>query len=474
MVITLEMYKQIRRMTLDGLSQRAIAKQLHISRNTVRKFMNGAAVPWERKPYERAPNVLTENVKAFIQSCIEQDAAEGTYKQHHTAKRIFERLVEEQQFAGSYSTVRAYVRELRAETGKVFVPLCFSPGEAVQIDWGEARIYLNGEKLTVYLFCARLCYSGAPIVFAYRRQNNESFLDALVRTMDYFGGAPRRIIFDNAKVAVKDGFGANARVQDGYAALAAHYGFEPVFCNPASGNEKGLVEGLVGFSRRNFCVPVPQVRSMYELNQQLLDRCRNYLTHHISGKTADVGTLLRADREALAPLPEHRYDPAKRVESKVNAYSTVRYDTNTYSVPVKYCGRKAALRILPEQIDIYCDGELVASHERCFARQQSIYKLEHYLPLLKRKGRALFQARPVRETVPAYFLDWLSRQSSMKPKELVTLLEESQTIGYDAVIRGDRVLSVPEPPAIQDEIQVNAVDLAAYDTLYAARGRAVI
>lgn len=101
----------------------------------------------------------------------------------------------------------------------------------MQIDFGEATVYLSGVKTVVNLFCARLCYSGAPLVLAYRRQNEESFLDALIQVFQYFGGVPKRVIFDNGKVAVKDGFGAHARKQAGYAALAAHYGFEAIFCN---------------------------------------------------------------------------------------------------------------------------------------------------------------------------------------------------------------------------------------------------
>jgi transposase len=139
------------------------------------------------------------------------------------------------------------MRAARKET-KAFVPLKFAPGEAVQIDWGEATVYINEEKQVVNLFCARLCHSCAPFVMAFKRQNLESFLDGIIHTFQYYGGVPRRVIFDNARVAVKSGFGAHAAVQDDYKQLSAHYGFEPVFCNPASVNEKGLVENLVELS----------------------------------------------------------------------------------------------------------------------------------------------------------------------------------------------------------------------------------
>jgi len=240
-------YYEIRKRYLAGESQRHIAKTMGISRNTVKKYCEGNAVPWERKTPVRESTVLTDDVVAFIEQCLLEDEAEGLKKQQHTAKRIYDRLVDEAGFTGGESTVRAKVQELKAAMPKAFVPLQFDPGEAIQVDWGEAQVYLDGIRTKVNLFCARLCYSCRPIVLAYHRQNEESFLDAFVRVFDICSGVPGKVIFDNGKVAVKDGFGAHARKQAGYTALTAHYSFEAVFCNPAEGHEKGLVEGLVGW-----------------------------------------------------------------------------------------------------------------------------------------------------------------------------------------------------------------------------------
>jgi len=467
-VITVNIYKEVRRRWMNGESQRSIARNLGISRNTVKKYCEGANVPWERKPYLRSPTVLTEEVKDFITDCLKTDEEEGTSKQRHTAKRIFDRLVVEKGFVGGETTIRAYVHQLKGKTAEAFIPLAFSPGDAVQIDWGEATIYLAGSRLVVNLFCARLCYSDVPFVIAYRRQNSESFLDGLVQAFEYFGGAPKRVIFDNAKVAVKDGFGANARATDSYAALAAHYGFEPVFCNIASGNEKGLVEGLVGFSRRNFCVPIPKVQTMAELNYELRNSCEKYKEHLVQGRDATVGILYEAEKPLLFPLPLYRYDSAKRAEGKVSPYSTVRFDTNSYSVPVEHCGKQVSIKAHPECIEIFRNGEIIASHQRCFQRQQSIYCLEHYLPLLERKGRAIFQAKPVKDNVPDYFLEWLRRQD-LKPKQLVELLRLSTEFGFDTVMQSPvtplLTLPIMPSPVIQDVVQVATVDLSAYDAL---------
>ena len=471
MVITVNDYRDIRNRWLQGESQRSIARNLGISRNTVKKYCEGATLPGIRKEYVRQASVLTPEVITFVERCLKEDADEALKKQCHTARRIFTRLVNESGFTGSEASIRRLVREMRGKIPEVFVPLEFDPGDAVQIDWGEATIYLRGGRRTVFLFCARLCHSDAPFVIAYRRQNSESFLDALVQTFEYYCGTPRRVIFDNAKVAVKDGFGANARATDSYATLAAHYGFEPVFCNVASGNEKGLVEGLVGFSRRNFCVPVPRVDSMDELNALLRKNCLEYLDHRVAGRESTVGDLLVAEKRFLYPLPAYRYDPAKRAEGKVSGYSTVRYDTNSYSVPIQYTGKTVAIRALPERIEIFHDGVMIAAHQRCFAREKSVYQLDHYLPLLEQKGRAIFQAKPVRDNVPGYFLEWL-RSQEMKPKELVECLRMFLVYGADAVMQGKAATAAIPVPVIQDIVQVATVDLTAYDALCGVQGRA--
>ena len=168
-------------MQLEGVtSQRGAAKRLGISRNTVKKYWEGDNVPWDHKPYNRDATVMTPEVVQFIKDCLDEDDANGIKKQRHTARRIYQRLVEEHGFSGSESSVRNLVHELRAERkiSQVYIPLRFAPGDAVQIDWGEATVFMNGEKEKINLFCARLCHSCAPYVIAYKRQNLESFLDA--------------------------------------------------------------------------------------------------------------------------------------------------------------------------------------------------------------------------------------------------------------------------------------------------------
>ena len=309
----MEVYEKIRYLhEQEGLSQRGIASHLGISRNTVKKYFDGSHVPWQRQGISgRYPTVGTEDVIDFITSCFEADTTENIKKQKHTAKRIYTRLVEERGFTGGESTIRRLVAELKNIPAKAFIPLEYDPGEAVQIDWGEATVYLKGKKMIIHLWCMRECYSADIFCKAFYRPNQESFLEGQVSGFEFFSGIPQRIIFDNARVAVKEGFGIHAKVQDQYSAFAAHYAFKTEFCNIASGHEKGLVEGLVGWARRNIFVPIPRVDTIEELNNELLKRCQKYRDHRIVDRQHSVGTMAEIAAAKMIPLPKYRFDPSR-------------------------------------------------------------------------------------------------------------------------------------------------------------------
>ncbi len=449
MVITMQDYDEIRRRYNAGESQRHIAKSLGISRNTVKKYCEGNAVPWERKTPVRTSTVLTDDTVQFIKNCLAEDTEEHLKKQSHTAKRIYDRLVDETGFAGGESTIRAKVHELKETVPKAFIPLQFDMGEAMQVDWGEATVYFGGEKTKINIFCARLCYSCRSFVFAYHHHNEESFLDAFVRTFEAMGGVPKKVIFDNGRVAVKDGFGKHAKAQQGYTQLSAHYSFSAVFCNPAEGHEKGLVEGLVGWARRNILVPVPRVADIEELNALFTERCELYESHSIKGKPATVGEMYLTEKDLLQPLPGYRFETAKCTNARVNAFSTVRFKTNSYSVPVKYTGMEVGIKGYPETVEVYCNGALIATHKRCFGRNQSIYHLEHYMPLLDMRKRAILDAAPVKQNVPPEVLAELRRNSG----------------DYSRMIKILHDFVEPKPPEIKDPVKIIAVDLSQYDRL---------
>ncbi len=411
MIVGMDLYAEIRKRYLEGESIRSISRVLGVSRQTVTKYCEGRNHPEVRKPYERVPSVITNQVKEFILSCFDADEQEGVKKQRHTAKRIYERLVKEEKFKGSYSTVRTAVRELRGprlSPAKCMIPLSYTPGEAAQIDWGEVTVYNDGKKIKMHLFCGRLCNSCDIFVQIYRAANEESFLEAQQKMFDFFGGVPRRVIFDNAKVAVKEGFGVYAKPQARYLSFSSHYAFALDFCNPGQGHEKGLVEHLVGYARRNFFVPVPRFVSLKEFNLALVDSCLNYrATHKVEGRNHPVAVLYEQERRCLNPIPPYQYDTSKTIVTDPDEFSTVRFEKNFYSVPTKYIGRELTVKGYGNEVTILTKGaEIVATYPRAYGSNNTQYRLEHYIDLLEIKSRAVFNARPVKETVTQELLEW--------------------------------------------------------------------
>ena len=406
----MDTYQSIRTYFNDGKSIRWIARTLGISRQTVRKYCEGNTHPEVRKDYHRDPDVVTDAVREFILECFRQDKDEGIKKQSHTAKRIYDRLVTEKGFTGAESTIRKAVKQLREEHSvppQADMPLEYDPGDAIQVDWGECTAYLDNVKHKLSFFCGRLCYSCDIFVQVFFSQNLESFLEAQQLMFDHFGGVPRRLIFDNAKIAVKEGFGLHARATDGYAAFAAHYAFKTEFCNIASGNEKGLVENLVGYARRNFMVPVPRVRDINELNHQLIQSCRTYRDNHkVDSRTETVAQAYAKEIRFLHAIPSYRYDTSRKATPEVGDYSTVRFDKNNYSVPVRYLRKTVTVKGYANEVHIMHGGELIAAYDRSYGSGKTQYRLEHYIDLIERKPRCVFQAKPVRETVTQELLEW--------------------------------------------------------------------
>ena len=480
----MDQYQDIRHMYLvEGMSQRAIAKQLGISRNTVRRYCKGEQVPWERKLVKRAPSVITPDVIKFIKSCLEEDAQSPNKKQKHTAQRIYDRLCDEKGFTGGCSTIRNAVKELRDKLPKVYVPLAFDPGEAIQVDWGQATIILNGVKIQAHLFCMRLCHSIAPFVIAYPTEREEVFLEAHVKGFEFFGGVSRDLIYDNLKTAVKEGWGKTAREQDKFAAFRAHYAYRPLFCNPGEGHEKGLVENLVGYARRNFLVPVPKVSSFEELNQLLQQRCLKYIARHqVRGRDMSVKDAFALEQKDLLQLQLKRNDSCKSAEVRVDNYSTVRFETNSYSVPVKWSGKQVTVKASGLELNIYYRGEEIASHPRCYRKYQTIYQLEHYIPLIEQRPRSVFHAKPVKEAKLPEQIFAYAKKLKNPDKSMVKLLrlivdqglepvlkaleiaQEKQQYSLDIIefnlTKKSQVIPLPTTGPV-----VNPVDIKAYDQL---------
>ena len=298
---------------------------------------------------------------------------------------------------------------------------------------------------------------------------------------DYFGGVPRRLIFDNGKVGVKEGFGLHAVAQDYYRMFSAHYVFATDFCNVASGNEKGLVENLVGYSRNNFLVPVPRVESMESLNEQLLERCLQYRSvHKVQRRSQSVREMYLAEKECLHPVAPYRYETARVTTPTVGDYSTVRFDRNEYSVPVRFLRKVVTVKGYANKVVIICDQNTAVTYERLSGQGKTTYKLEHYIGLLERKPRSVFQAKPVRQTVKKELLE-LGKQLPGGNRDMVRLLRMCVDYGEYRVIFAKNQIPVGITPTIdiirsyledpekdaairfRNEVYITQTNLAYYD-----------
>lgn len=408
MAIDMETYKKIRRLHLvEGIPIRQISRDLGVSRNTVKKYIHGDVIPGESKFSPRQKLVMNEEVIKFMKACILEDNEHTHTKQRHTAKRIWTRLQEELGFTGSYSSVKVVLRELKNKNNEVFLPLTFNPAEAMQIDFGSAHVYIHEEKQEIKYFCARLAYSAHIFAKVYLAEREECFLDGVVSAFEYFGGVPREVLFDNARVAVSEGYGRHVtKITKGYETLVAHYAFKPKFCNVRSGNEKGIVENLVGLIRRNTMVPIPRIKSLQELNLKIKKSCDNYLeTHKVNGESLSVKEKFQLEARNLLALPNHPLDISKRDYKRVTKFSTITFETNKYSLPCELVGKEVILKAGHSEIQFLYQGKVIATHQRIFKKNKSSYQLAHYLKALERKPRSVFNADPVIENIPRAVLE---------------------------------------------------------------------
>jgi len=432
-LIQVEEKEIIRRLYfIEGWSMRRIARERHHSRHTVRRALEDPGPPVYKRKAPRSRPVLGRFL-GIIDRWLEEDRQRPP-KQRHTARRIHARLTSEFGFRGGESSVRQYVREQRPRP-EVMIPLEHDPGEA-QADWGEAHVYLDGRLTKVQMFCLRLCYSQRPFAMAFLRQSQEAFFAGHVAAFEELGGAPRRITYDNLTLAVKRVLtGPHREEQQGFVAFRSHYLFESNFCRPREAHEKGLVENLVGYVRRNFLVPLPRVASLEELNALLGERCRGGLGRRLQSRDQTVAEAWEEERRHLLPLPPRPWPCCVTRPVRATLSCLVSFDSNRYSVPAAYAGRNVMVRAYVDRVEIAASERVVASHRRCYQRGQDVLDPYHYVQALLHKPRAFHQARAVRRYPwPRSFREALAFLEERHPdgrgvKEFLRILALKEQVG---------------------------------------------
>ncbi len=396
-MISVEQHETIRRLHyLEHQSGRQIAKTLGISRHSVAKALESERAPTYtlNKPRE-APQL--GSYKARIEELLLENRGLPK-KQHYTAHKIFQ-ILQGEGYSGSESSVQGYAVQWRKAHRRpaTFLPLEFEPGQDGQVDWGEAEAVIAGVRQTVQIFVMRLSYSRRSFVMAFPAQKQEAFFEGHVRAFEHFEGVPHRLSYDNLKTAVKTLVAGRVREeQRAFIALRSYYLFSSHFCTPGQGHEKGGVEHSVGFSRRNFMVPIPQVASFEELNAHLLAECQRDDVRVVHGQKQSIGQAWQEERPLLRPCPARPFACCVTRQASLTPYSQIIYETNRYSVPVEKARSTLVVKAYPFHIEIFHETELLARHSRSYEHGQDVFDPRHYLVLLEQRPGAFEYARPLK------------------------------------------------------------------------------
>lgn len=439
-VIKMVQYDYIRDLYFnEGLSQRTIAKRLMIHRETVKRAIMRDHNTYQRQqPKEKPINGdFISKVKAML---IENKSKPR--KQRLTKTRMFT-LMQDEGYMGCYSSFTELTRQLEEELSltqeDAFIKLLPTEG-TMQVDFGEMNAIYQGKKTKVIAFCAKLKSSKCEFVVGFPKQSTEYFLEGLNRAFQFFGGIPRKIVFDNLKQAVKEIKPDGERVlQDAFLKFKAYYSFNAVFCNPASGHEKGMIENLVKYTRNNYFLPTLEFNSYDELNTLLINACQKRM-HTQKVKGTPWNELLEEERlHAFMPLKD-LYDIAKITTAKVDSYALVSCDTNHYSVPTKYVGKQVFIKMYPFEVQIAYENHIIAKHKRLLGKHEEILNPYHYLPLLAKKPGAIEDAKfmqdwhlpPIFETYHKQ-LQARSRSKSAGTREYIKILQLTEHHGINKI-----------------------------------------
>ncbi len=490
-------WTEIRRKVLvDKATKRSVMNEYGVGYRTLEKILSHPEPPGYRQSAARQ-KIKVGPYLHIIEEWLLEDR-EAPPKQHHTSKRIFERLRDEYGYEGGITQVKEAVASHKRHRQEVFMPLSHPPGRS-QFDFGFALMRIGGVLEKAALAATALPYSDGFHYSAYPRENTETFQAAHVAAFEFFGGVPTRTDYDNSKVAVAKIIGKERELTQGFLRLESHYLFDHHFCHVRRGNEKGVVEGIVGYGRRNFLVPVPSFETWADANAYLEQRCRDDLQRRVRGKTQTKAELLKVDQAAMLALPTEVFE-ARRVEkTRVNSLSLVRFDRNDYSVPTAFAHHEVTAIGGIEQVRIVCGTEVAATHPRCWDKERKIFDPRHYLALLERKPGALDFAKPLenwelpgcfdllRRRLEADFSDLGTREyikvlrllEHTTTKQLAGAVEAALGMGatnFDAICcilqkrreRPARLFSLDGHPHLRP-YTIEVPDLSAYAALEGAR-----
>lgn len=468
----------------DGWSIREISRRSGWSRQAIRRALAAPAAPPRYELSAPRPSPVMGPYLEIVRQWLADDES-APPKQRHTARRIYDRLVDEHGFTGAEVTVRQAVARLRGKRAEAYVPLEAPWGRIAQADFGSAVVTLAGVRTEVALFCLRAKASKVPFVVAYPTERLEAFLAGHVEAFAFFGGVPAELWYDNARTAVVRILSGPLREEhESLSALRAHYLFESSFCTPGAGNEKGSVENLVGYVRRNALVPY--TRSFADL-----DALNGHLRAWCERERARHSEAWEIEQAALGELPAWPFSASVSRPVVANKVAMVSVDRVRYSVPVTCASATLRAESFVGRVEIYRGSELVARHARSYVRGAVVLELAHYLDAFARKPRAALSCAALQGADPVFlrardlalaapeghrrFAEILLLGRELGLTRLAAALEESldagalPSAGHVRQLALNAVHKVPAPVAVPETLALSlpAADLACYDELLA-------
>lgn len=408
-------------------SQRQIAKELNMSRNTVKKYIeedlaarqqdtrelpitDNYLTPPAYKKRKGRKIALTNSVIKSIRKMLRQNEQKRELNMHKQQLKIIdihEKLLNEG-FNISYTTVRNFIHREERRTKEVFIRQNPAVGREVEFDWGEVKLFIDGKLRTLSLAVFTLAYSNDRFARLYESETMVCVQDAHVKCVEHLGFVPNVFTYDNMRTVVKNFIGYDRFITDGMKSLSMHYHFQIRLCQPKKGNQKGHVERSVEYVRRKAFAHRDTFTSLEEAQQYLLSILEklNNRNHYLKEKTHHE-LMLEERAERAGSLPIAPFDPAELVELRVNKYSTVNYRQNYYSVPEGHVGEYIKLKARAEEILLFSEGECIAKHKRSWQVHTWIMDIYHYLGTFEKKKGALAQSECL----------------SQAPKEIKTIYE---------------------------------------------------
>jgi transposase len=410
-------------------------------------------MPPPRASTERTSPVLGRWIPV-IDGWLEADKS-APKKQRHTARRVFQRLVEEHDAEISESTVRRYVAEAKRKRAfgipQVMVPQSHPLGEEAEVDFGQFSFVLEGVMVEAWMFVMRLSASGRAFHFVSYNQAQEVFIEGHVRAFEHFAGVPTRVRYDNLKTAVVRVLKGRSRVEsERFTQLRSHYLFDAFFCLPGveGAHEKGGVEGEIGRFRRRHFVPLPSVASLFELQALVREGDERDDERHVEGRHLSVGEHFLLEAPHLRALSAEPFASELVLRARVDTKSRVCVRQNFYSVPVTVMGRKVTVRLGANTVALYDDAQLLATHDRAPGKGREVLVLDHYLETLTHKpgalsgATALASARATGRFTSAHDEFWAGARrhlgDSAGTRVLIDVLLLERTMSAHLVVEGMR------------------------------------